>query len=499
MAERNKEHSENQASVEDAQIVEDAQVVEPDAAEEAAKAADEADLRPDEAYDRIEEAAAIAEAEQVGPHEQAAPDEDLTQEPPLDETAQDTDTASVPPAAAAPARSGGSFFGSLLTGLIGAVIGGGAVLFGGPLIGDKIPQDYAIARKTGVDAAIDAVREDLSGSLGQLGKKLDGLEAQTQTLASKEALATGLEQSRDAREGVKLEAAKAATNLQNEIDVLGKSVNKTESALRDQQDELGKELAALRDQIATLATATSANVQAGAGGEGAAAGDPGMLTRLALLEGRIRQLQGQIDALPRAVTDTPDYSRLELIEQRLTELENKPTVRAAENAAFGVAVSSLSQAVLGSAPFRSELEMVEKITGFKPPQALDALADTGLPSTPALAKRFEPAKRAALRAAAEAERAAKTEAEGETGVAGWLSSLVIVTSEDDLEGESPAAILNRAQERVEADDLHAALSELSALPAEAKAPLESWIKDASARVEAEAALKKLQTQLLQSN
>ena len=55
------------------------------------------------------------------------------------------------------------------------------------------------------------------------------------------------------------------------------------------------------------------------------------------------------------------------------------------------------------------------------------------------------------------------------------------------EGNDPDAILSRAEAALSSGDLPAALTELDALPENARAAMDGWIADASARADALAA------------
>ncbi|MEO1292104.1 MAG: hypothetical protein AAFV62_04620, partial [Pseudomonadota bacterium] len=249
-------------------------------------------------------------------------------------------SSQTPPPPQPPAKSGGGFGSSLFGGLIGAVIGGGAVLFGAPMIGDSLPENLRIARESDVSTELASLETELNARLDGAATKIAGIEEQAKTFATAEALSETTDASQAARDELSRDRAKTETTLRNEIDVVGETMNKVTGQLSDRYDEQLKELNSIRDQVSILATATAANrVQEGA--EGGDEISPGTLARLALLEGRIRQLQGQLDAMPEQLAAAPDFSRLDLLEKRVTELEIA-TPAAACSAAFTVGLFSNS-------------------------------------------------------------------------------------------------------------------------------------------------------------
>jgi hypothetical protein len=182
------------------------------------------------------------------------------------------------------------------------------------------------------------------------------------------------------------------------------------------------------------------------------------------------------------------------LEERLDVIEASKQARADGDAALGVAFASLAQAVAGASPYETEIATLEKIAGISADDALKSPADKGLTSKVALAAQFDRASRDALAAAARAQAEA---ADGFwDGLTGRLSQIVVVRQTAETEGDTPSAILSRAEARVDEGAIAAALSEIDALPPIAFDAMGAWIDNARERAQAEAALASLRAQLL---
>lgn len=164
---------------------------------------------------------------------------------------------------------------------------------------------------------------------------------------------------------------------------------------------------------------------------------------------------------------------------RLDRLEQgqQRTVQAASAA---LATAALVQAAQTSRPFAGELTAVEALL----PQAGDVaalrrVAQTGAPTRTALAAEF-PA------AAARAIAAARTPGE-EAGpidrLRHALGSIVTVRRLDYRQGDGPHAVLARAEAMTDEGDVEGALTELEALPPEARQALSGWRTRAERRAE----------------
>ncbi|MEO1310888.1 MAG: mitofilin family membrane protein [Pseudomonadota bacterium] len=196
-----------------------------------------------------------------------------------------------------------------------------------------------------------------------------------------------------------------------------------------------------------------------------------------------RQLQ-EIERLRSEVRSTiesrDDSARQELqsLRQRIDRIQTEEVAAASKTAATSLALLNLQRQVTQGRPFANELSAVRGLSPNLAPLAqLQPYARDGLPSVAYLERTFPEAARAAQTAAKRAG------AEG--GVSGLVAnfmSLVTVRKAGDVPGETPGAILSRAEARLEENDLKAAVEELEGLKGEAADAMDEWLAAARARV-----------------
>lgn len=227
------------------------------------------------------------------------------------------------------------------------------------------------------------------------------------------------------------------------------------------------------------------------------------------LAARIEAMQGELDALGKmfgpesqanlnaiggVVRALEDVNReLVSLSARLQAVEEStradPTAPAQ---ALLLGMTQLRARLMGDGPFAAELATLEQIAAGDAAVAeavahLRPHADVGIPSEAVLTARFDKVAKAIV--------AARTTSEAD----GWLGAvkdrlggLVTVRRTDPAQitdaNERAVAIAEAALELGELNEAVKALSELQGAPAEAAA---AWLGDASARVNAEAALEAL--------
>jgi hypothetical protein len=163
----------------------------------------------------------------------------------------------------------------------------------------------------------------------------------------------------------------------------------------------------------------------------------------------------------------------------LDKIQNVDGVAPAQLAAGIIALSALERAMNVGAPFVRELDLLAGIAPDAPAiRALRRHAEGGVPTLSALQESFGAAARAGL-AAAGVER--------HGAIAARLMGLISVRPAEPEAGDSPAAVISRAEEAVHQNDIARALDELVALPAPARAAMREWLELAQARAEAETA------------
>ena len=283
----------------------------------------------------------------------------------------------------------------------------------------------------------------------------------------------------------------AAPDSSVEVAALGQRLDVTLAELQAGQTDLDKGLRqgidGLAGRVAVLETAPEADVSGLAALEqrlrviealpvGGEASTAALATQLAELERRIA-------ALP---TDAADTAKIDAALARLTAAEAEAVARAAEAAALAEATARaralevLVTAVASGAGFESELAAVAD------PDLQAALAPhvAGVTSLAQLQADFPQAARAVLQLA----RAADTEAGWGTRLLDFLGAQTGARSLTPQEGADPDAILSRAEFALAEGRLPDALGELQALDPAIRAPLETWIAAAGARVAVDAAL-----------
>jgi uroporphyrinogen-III synthase len=264
-----------------------------------------------------------------------------------------------------------------------------------------------------------------------------------------------------------------------------------------QLEAMNAAVAALEKSLAELKTAVGA---APAGAEVAAL-EQLRAEMLAELDRRIAALPAPDAAPLQALKDElaalrEQLARLDRQQQELAAAP-PPTAPAGEaaTAALALAVVSLGNALRAGQPYAGEFAVVRELAAgdaaLEPALAqLGARAETGIATLETLRQELA----ALAPAIAEAEGAAG-EGVVDDLLAG-LSGLVSVRPTGEVEGDSAAARVARAELRLSEGDLVAALGELQALEGEAAAAAQPWLQRAEAHQSALAALDQLSQQTL---
>ena len=240
------------------------------------------------------------------------------------------------------------------------------------------------------------------------------------------------------------------------------------------------QLATVESEVQALRDAQSANAQ--------------IFVRLNALEKQVKQASPDIsqfadtvkrlDAATQQLRSAVDgnAARIAALQDRLAHAGDNP-----ERMLF-LALSQLSAAVATSRPFPDELKAAETLAphdlGVKL-LALEPQAATGIPSTAALAARFNAATAPAMLLATPAAPANE----------GWtkrfwakLASLVIVRRVGDstTPPDPTLAAVDAARAELAQGDLAGAVGTIEAAPAPARGAAESWLAAAHQRLDAEA-------------
>jgi hypothetical protein len=222
-------------------------------------------------------------------------------------------------------------------------------------------------------------------------------------------------------------------------------------------------------------------------------------TRLAALEGKVgttpddvKTAQTSIGTLTTSLTDLG--TKIDAFSGRLERIENSDLLEMARRASLASAIANLMRASQGSAPFKTEFDVVAALSPNDTRlAAIEPLAARGLPTAGTLMSSFGNLAAASLNA----ERDAKSE--------GWLdkwwtnfTSLISSRKTGETGDNSTEGRLARAEIRMKSGDLGAAVRELNAIQGAAQGPLKPWLADASARIRLEVVLAELNTRAIEA-
>jgi len=307
----------------------------------------------------------------------------------------------------------GGFWSMLLGGIVAAGIG----VLAAPHLQPLLPPGWGLSEETGVDAA--------------------AFEAQAARIAALEAQLSDLDIPAD-------QSAAVEGLSQTVTDLTGR-------------------IAALEAQVADLAARpASGPAPDGATGETVAA----LEERLAEQTAEDAAQQSAIDALRAEIAALKDEAAAE-------EAAARDSAQAVLRRA---ALTRIRTALDTGESFAAALSELRG-TGAEVPEALAALAETGVPTRAALAESFPEAARAAL-------AAARAEAGEGASVSAFLRSQLGMRSLTPRAGDDPDAVLSRAEAALAEGRLSDALAEIEALPETARAAMADWAAQARSRADA---------------
>ena len=206
----------------------------------------------------------------------------------------------------------------------------------------------------------------------------------------------------------------------------------------------------------------------------------------AAVTAKLAELERRLAAVPQGAS--PELQQqLDAALARLDEAEATATARADEAAAATAAaertraLDALAAKLATGEPFGAELQALDDPTLA---QALAPLSETGVPTLTQLQATFPDAAREALRIARETGAD-----DGWTGrLVDFLASQTGARPLTPLEGDTPDAILSRADFALSEGRVADAVSELQPLDPAVKAALDPWLAQAQAHLSAAAAL-----------
>jgi hypothetical protein len=311
---------------------------------------------------------------------------------------------------------------------------------------------------------------------------------------------SGLEQRLAALEGRQPEAPQDLTELTGRVERLDESLKSLAQSAANGGSVA--DAAALNAQIAEaeqrLQTRIDAALEAGQGANTGA---------LDALGREVADLKARIGALA-AIGASPDGASLQaeitVLNDRIGQLEAALPALAAsidkdatqvKGTAVALALTNLRDAVAAGRPYAGELSTLRALVPTEGLlDALTAQADAGIPTTADLARSFLTASDAAL-----ATEAAPADGTLLGSMLDSAKSLVTIRRVDaTATGDTPGAILARAEAQLKQGDLALAVKEVEALQGPPRDALQSWLDQAHARLAADDTLNRLEGTLLAS-
>lgn len=281
------------------------------------------------------------------------------------------------------------------------------------------------------------------------------------------------------------------------------------TVLAERAGKLESRIAAMETAFAALGVPTTSAAE---GGQPGASPSPLSGTiletakRLENVNTRVLDLETKTKGVPEALetarttletlgtTTTTISTKMDDVSARLEKLESSDLLDLARRASLASAIANLTRAAQGSSPFRTEYDVVAALLpGNQTLSDVAPHATTGLPTTGTLISTFGNMASVAL----DAERKS-------AGTGGWsqlwtnFTSMVSWRSTAEQEGSSTESRLARAEIRLKAGDLAAAVRELSALKGAARKSLSPWLQKASARIKVETALAQLNASAIEA-
>lgn len=161
----------------------------------------------------------------------------------------------------------------------------------------------------------------------------------------------------------------------------------------------------------------------------------------------------------------------------------------AKRAAVQAALSKLQGALNSGLPFTDTLTEISTASGVAIPDALTAAAKNGVPTLPILQANFPAAARAAL----DASIVAGIDDGSISRFTGFLQRQLGTRSLEPQLGDSPDAILSRAEAALKTGQISLALQEISTLPNAGRAEMAGWNTQAQLRLDVMMAMAALNT------
>lgn len=245
--------------------------------------------------------------------------------------------------------------------------------------------------------------------------------------------------------------------------------------------------AALTQRISTLESIVNAPLRDSSGTPISPGADTA--ARVFALQAGLRDVETQLSRIPSSEQVAQLVTEVRGLQEQLPAVaEQARTASNAARAAFAVAAAS--DASSHSGPFQESYASLQALL----PQdanvlALEPLSRTGAPTRAELRDRFSHLDIEIVRASQQAQAGSGFWGRIQAMLAQWI--VIRRTGE----GDTAAGIVDRADQRVAADDLDGAVQQLSRLTGQARAVAQPWINDAQRRSEIDRRLAAIRTTL----
>ncbi|QMU59300.1 MAG: hypothetical protein GKR98_14560 [Boseongicola sp.] len=232
-------------------------------------------------------------------------------------------------------------------------------------------------------------------------------------------------------------------------------------------DVLRVQVAGVSDRLEQLTSATEALSAEIEGIESR----PAVLTPdgEAALALQLRDFQSELDRVTESAR-----SEIEEAKERASQIE-ADAIKEAELSRQRAAMAQIMAALESGEAYSGALVELGDVPG-----ALSAFAEDGVPTMADLQDAFPEGAREVLRNT----HSVPDEASAADRVTAFLKRQTNARSLSPRDGDDPDAVLSRAEAALNDGDIATAVAEVSALPAEARAPMELWLADAGDRLAA---------------
>jgi hypothetical protein len=211
--------------------------------------------------------------------------------------------------------------------------------------------------------------------------------------------------------------------------------------------------------------------------------------RVFALQSGLRDVETRLGRMPSTEEVAALVAEVQQLQQDLPAVAAEART-AAQAATAAFAVAAAGDASRSSGPFEQEFAALQALLPNDPNvQQLAPLARVGAPTRMELRDTFARIDNDIIRAAREAQAGAGFWGRAQAALAQWI----IIRRAG--EGDTPAGVVERAEQRLHADDLAGAIQELNRLSGPASQVAAPWLADAQRRLAIDTRLASIRTSL----